>query len=107
MVSSYLAAARRRYRGQLDEDADEFIDFAVDGAARMRALIEELLAYSRGGPRRRARAGRARRGRRPTSALLAAALVEASATIEIGELPIVMADRAQLGSCSRTSSRTR
>ena len=37
------------YHGQIDEDADEFIDFAVEGANRMRALIEDLLAYSRAG----------------------------------------------------------
>ena len=49
MVSSYLQLLRRRYHGQIDEDADEFIDFAVEGANRMRALIEDLLAYSRAG----------------------------------------------------------
>src|SRR5215218_2032610 len=49
MVSSYLQLLRRRYHGQLDEDADEFIEFAVEGANRMRALIEDLLAFSRAG----------------------------------------------------------
>ena len=96
MVSSYLNLLRRRYHGRLDSDADEFIDYAVDGAGRMRSLIEALLAYSRAGEGEKP--VRVELGSVTADVLrsLAAALVEAGAEIEIGELPAVMGDRAQL-----------
>ncbi|MDL5362736.1 PAS domain S-box protein [Halalkalicoccus sp. NIPERK01] len=47
MIRSYLDLIRRRYEGELDDDADEFITYAVDGAERMRKMIDDLLTYSR------------------------------------------------------------
>jgi len=47
MVASYLELLEERYKGQLGDDADDFIHFAMDGAVRMRELIRGLLAYSR------------------------------------------------------------
>ena len=47
MISSYLQLLERRYTDDLDDDGREFIEFAVDGADRMREMIEGLLEYSR------------------------------------------------------------
>jgi PAS domain S-box-containing protein len=49
VMSSFSQLLEKRYRGRLDADADEFIGFIVDAAARMHKLINDLLAYSRTG----------------------------------------------------------
>jgi signal transduction histidine kinase len=48
-VASFTGMLQHRYQGQLDERADQYIEFAVDGAKRMQRLINDLLAFSRVG----------------------------------------------------------
>lgn len=49
MVSSFLQLFEKKYKNQIDETADKYIHFAVDGAERMKRLIQDLLKYSRAG----------------------------------------------------------
>jgi len=49
VVTGYLQLLERRYKNRIDADANDFIDFAVDGVARMQQLMSDLLEYSRVG----------------------------------------------------------
>ncbi len=97
MVASYTLLLRRRYHDRLDQDANDFIDFAVDGATRMQALINDLLAYSR--------VGTQARPLEPTASAmvlnqviadLGVAIREAGAEVTSVGLPVVRADARQL-----------
>lgn len=98
MVTSYLDLVRRRYEEQLDDTGREFIHYAVDGAQRMRALIDDLLLYSRAGATPPAHeavdldevAAAVRHD-------LAGAIEEAGATLDVGPLGTVRGDAIQLG----------
>ncbi|NPV14900.1 PAS domain S-box protein [candidate division WOR-3 bacterium] len=97
MVGSYVGLLARRYKGKLDSDADEFINFAVDGVTRMQRLINDLLTYSRVGTR----------GKEPvptdSNEVLKRALLnlkiaieEKGAEVNSKPLPVVLADERQL-----------
>ena len=96
-IASFCQVLERRYRGQLDERADQYIDFIVDGAKRMQLLINDLLAFSRVGHTGAEQelidaddlVEQAQRA-------LAVALEDAGATIEAGGLPVVRGEHTLL-----------
>ena len=97
MVSSYTQLLGKRYRGKLDEKADLYIHYAVDGANRMQALIQDLLRYSRVGTQQAplvAVDSNAIVGDALNS--LEVTLQESGTQVAVGELPIVLGDRVQL-----------
>jgi PAS domain S-box-containing protein len=97
MVASYTQLLARRYKGKLDSDADEFIDFAVDGATRMQRLIQDLMAYSRIGT-----TGQELLSTSSEVALqralmnLRGAIEDSDACVTSDPLPSVLADETQL-----------
>jgi PAS domain S-box-containing protein len=98
MVASYTQLLARRYRGKLDEDADEFIAYAVDGVTRMQALINDLLAYSHVGTRQvLAEPADVEDVLARVLAALRPAMEEAGASVTRDPLPTVTADVVQLG----------
>jgi len=97
MVTSFTQLLQQRYAGQLDEKADRYIGHAVDGAVRMRGLINDLLAYSRAGTRA-AEPGPTDAGQALERAreMLAAAISASGAEVASDPLPTVRANASQL-----------
>lgn len=97
MVASYTQLLARRYKDNLDEDANEFIHYAVDGAMRMQALINDLLMISRVGTRGKPLQP-CESGLSLEHALinLRMAIEESGAGITHDPMPRVMADVSQL-----------
>ena len=97
MVSSYVQLLARRYGGQLDSDADEFIEFAVDGVNRMQRLIDDLLAYSRAGTQEyRIGPVDCEALVRDTLAGMQTTVSESGASVIVSDLPTVRGDEGQL-----------
>ena len=96
-VTSYMGLIRDRYGDKLDDTAREFIDFAVDGAERMRHLIDDLLEYSRVEMRGSSfEPVDCNRLAETVLGDLEQAILQCSATVECTSLPVVNGDAAQL-----------
>ncbi|OHB25985.1 MAG: hypothetical protein A2X84_13930 [Desulfuromonadaceae bacterium GWC2_58_13] len=97
MVTSYLQLLERRYYEVFDESGKEFMEFALDGAQRMRTLIDDLLNYSKIGRKGQDRVdvdlqevmAQVLRSLQP-------AIAESSAQLNIAPLPALKADRVQM-----------
>jgi len=97
MISSYTQLLERRYGKQFDSDAREFMAFIVDGAARMKELIEDLLAFSRVGTRGLEFASvECEAVLKKTLTNLRTAIESEGAAITHDKLPAVVADSSQL-----------
>lgn len=97
MVSSYTHLLAQRYGDQLDDKARKFIGYAVEGAVRMQALIQDLLAYSRVDTRGVVpEPVDANRAVEKALANLRSVIEDAGAQIEVSVLPEVQADENQL-----------
>jgi signal transduction histidine kinase len=97
MVSAYTQLLAERYRGKLDDQADKYISYAVDGATRMQSLIQDLLAFSRVGRQENAVANTDCNGLvEGAMQNLRAAIQESGATVTHGPLPVLMVNGSQM-----------
>ncbi len=98
VIAGYVQLLARRYSGRLDQSADEFISFAVDGANRMQKLINDLLVYSKVGTSGTEFAlVNCKHVFNAALANLDAVIKESGAAVTSAELPNVYADPSQLG----------
>jgi len=97
MVTSYLQLIERRYKDRLDQDAHEFIGYAVDGAARMQDLINDLLSYSRVNTRTHPfHSVDCNQVLQQVLQSLQLVIDESGAKIEYSDLPLVQGDSIQI-----------
>jgi light-regulated signal transduction histidine kinase (bacteriophytochrome) len=97
MITGYLQLLQRRYQGNLDDKADKYIQFAVDGASRMQNLINDLLEFSRVTTiTRESEFTDCEFILNQVLSNLKLFIIENNATVSHGSLPEVMADSIQL-----------
>ncbi|WP_414469404.1 PAS domain-containing sensor histidine kinase [Methanobacterium sp. ACI-7] len=97
-ISSFTQLLERRYKDQLDEDADEFMGYIVDASTRMQNLIKDLLEYSRVTTRgKEFELVDTNEVLQKSISNLHAAIEESNADVSYKKLPKVMADDRQMG----------
>lgn len=98
MVRSFLQLLKKRTEGKLDEQSQQFIDFAVDGSERMKQLITDLLEYSRiGAVEERFEPVDMNAVVRQTLEILNEPITSAGATFEVKTLPTITGVKTQVG----------
>lgn len=96
VISGYLALLSKRYKGRLDNDADEFISYAVQGAQRLQGMIQDILEYSRIGRAREFREVDLSGILHNTVTGLNALIGEHGAEVTLDSLPKVAGDETEL-----------
>jgi signal transduction histidine kinase len=96
MVAAYTQLLAERYTGKLDENADKYIHYAMEGALRMQTLVQDLLTFSRVGRNRQRTEIASRDAVNEALKNLHAGLQESGAVIHSDGLPTISADRTQL-----------
>jgi PAS domain S-box-containing protein len=97
MVASYVQLLAKDYGGRLNQEADEYIGFAVDGAKRMQRLIDDLLTFSRVGTRgQQFQPVDCNQVLEDVLRSLKLAIDESGAVVTYGLLPTIVGDRGQI-----------
>jgi signal transduction histidine kinase len=96
MVAAYTQLLKERYADKLDENANKYIHYALEGALRMQTLVQDLLTFSRVGRDRKRAAVASDDAVQEALKNLTAALQESGAVVHPDGLPTVSADRLQL-----------
>lgn len=97
MVATYTQLLAERYQGRLDENADKYIHYAVEGALRMQTLVKDLLAFSRVGRKQEApRQVDCNVALQSVMTNLQSVIQESGAQISWGDLPVLFAGQSEL-----------
>ncbi len=95
-IASFTQLLERRYKGQLDNDADEFMDYIVIAAVRMKAMIQGLLDYSRVGKDEELNEFNAEEALNQTLSNMHSSIEECHADVTHENLPVIVTDKKQI-----------